>query len=519
MLGALVSRALFWQMTHRMFEDGLITITHARNAAEGLGLTHHPGEGHVHGFTSALSVLIPLLGELVKPSGGGFVAIRLASMACVVIAIYAMHLLGKELKLSRWAMVFPLAYLAFDQNQIFYGMAGMETEVAVAILLVSVLLVIRERLIWSGVMFGLCILVRPDFVLFIVPALLYFAWPRRGRLRSLLGTVAAAVCVAAPWFIFTTIYYGSPIPRTIGAKLNRYFDPPTFSAGPGAWISYAWDQLQTAGEPLWHGFAPFLEDGLVLKGPVSSWLLGDIAFVFILLAIAGAWRLRRNSKAIPIWSYVIIFFAYHVLVLPPGYYEWYLGPVMTFVALLAASGLSGLSLRLGSRVAIAMTAFMAFAFAVHMPYTFPLEANVQHQVEDRVRKQLGLWLHANVPPGQTVTSESAGYIGWYGRVKLYDYPGLTSPTAYDALARLGHARNNMNELIRVLHPDWIVFRPYELTYFAAANPSLAALYHSVVEFKVAPNSVDLVRGGVTYINIDTDFIVQRRIASEHSTAG
>ena len=81
MLAGVTARAVFWQMTHRMFEDGLITITHARNAAEGLGLTHHPGEGHVHGFTSALSVLVPLLGELVKPGGGGFVAIRLASMA------------------------------------------------------------------------------------------------------------------------------------------------------------------------------------------------------------------------------------------------------------------------------------------------------------------------------------------------------------------------------------------------------------------------------------------------------
>jgi hypothetical protein len=515
MLGALVARAVFWQMTHRMFEDGLITITHARNAVEGLGLTHHPGEGHVHGFTSALSVLIPLLGELVKSAGGGFVAIRLASMACAVIAIFAMHLLGRELKLSRWAMIFPLAYLAFDQNQIFYGMAGMETEVAVAILLVSVLFVIRERLVASGAMFGLCILVRPDFVLFVVPAFLYLAWSRRSQLRSLLGTVAAAACVAVPWFVFTTIYYGSPIPRTIGAKLNRYFDPPTFAAGPGAWISYAWDQLQTAGEPLWHGFAPFLEDGLILRGPVSSWLLGDIAFAFILLALAGAWRLRRNPKAIVIWSYVLLFFAYHVLVLPPGYYEWYLGPVMALVALLAASGLSGLSLRFGPRLAIATTALLAFAFAVHMPYTFPLEANVQHQVEDRVRKPLGLWLRANVPPGQTVTSESAGYIGWYGRVKLYDYPGLTSPTAFDALARLGHARNNIYELIRVVHPDWIVFRPNELTGFVTTTPSLASQYHTVAEFKVAPETVHLVRGGVIYINIDMDFIVQRRIGSEH----
>jgi hypothetical protein len=389
----------------------------------------------------------------------------------------------------------------------------------VAILLVSVLLVIRQRIVLSGAMFGLCVLVRPDFVLFVIPAFLYLAWPRRARLGSLLPTAAAAVAVAGPWFVFTTIYYGSPIPRTIGAKLNRYFDPPSFAAGPGAWISYGWHQFQAAGEPLWHDFTPFLEDGLILRGPVSSWLLGNIAFVFIVLAIAGAWRLRREAKAFPIWSYAIIFFAYHVLVLPPGYYEWYLGPVMALMALLAASGLSGLSLRLGSRVAVVAMCAMAVAFAAHIPYTFPLEANVQHQVEDRVRKPLGLWLRDNVPAGQSVVSESAGYIGWYGRVKLYDYPGLTSPTAFDALARLGHARNNMYELIRAVHPDWIVFRPYEQTGFAAANPSLAAQYHTVVEFKVPPESVHLTRGNVTYINIDTDFVVQRLISSKSAPTG
>ena len=391
---------------------------------------------------------------------------------------------------------------------------------AVAILLTSLLFVIRERLVVSGAMFGLCVLVRPDFVLFILPAFGYLAWRRREHLRSMLRTVAAGVAVAAPWFVFTTIYYGSPIPRTIGAKLNRYFDPPTFAAGPGAWISYAWHQFQAAGEPLWHDFTPFLEDGLILHGPVATWLLGDIAFIFIGLAVAGAWRLRRVPQALPIWIYVIVFFIYHVLVLPPGYYEWYLGPPMALVSLLAASGLSGLSLRFSQRVATVAACGLALAFAIHMPYTFPLEANVQHQVkESGAQAAWDLWLRAHVPPGQSVTSESAGYIGWFGRVKLYDYPGLTSPTAYDALARLGHARNNMGELIRVLHPDWVVFRPYELTGFLAANPPLAALYHEVAEFKVAPGSVDLTRGGVVYVNIDTDFIVERLISSEAAKTG
>lgn len=40
----LVVRLVFWQVTHRRFEDGLIIVTHARSVMEGHGLTHHPFE-------------------------------------------------------------------------------------------------------------------------------------------------------------------------------------------------------------------------------------------------------------------------------------------------------------------------------------------------------------------------------------------------------------------------------------------------------------------------------------------
>ena len=81
-------RLAFWAYTGRVWEDALITIAHARNAVAGLGLTHHAGEPPTHGFTSALSVLIPLVGEAISRDGGLFV-IRLASLIAVVVAIVA----------------------------------------------------------------------------------------------------------------------------------------------------------------------------------------------------------------------------------------------------------------------------------------------------------------------------------------------------------------------------------------------------------------------------------------------
>ena len=130
----LIARIVFWAVTDRKLDDAVITIKFDKNLADGFGLVHNLGEGHVQGFTSALSVLVPMPGELIW-HGGGFFLIRLVSLACFALAaIYAYRIAG-ELGLGRWPTAFVLAYLALDQNQVFFGVAGMETQIAVAVLL------------------------------------------------------------------------------------------------------------------------------------------------------------------------------------------------------------------------------------------------------------------------------------------------------------------------------------------------------------------------------------------------
>ena len=95
----LIARIAFWAITDRKLDDALITIKFDKNLADGFGLVHNLGEGHVQGFTSALSVLVPLPGELIY-HGGGFLFIRLASLAFFVIAaVYAYRIAPS----SMWA--------------------------------------------------------------------------------------------------------------------------------------------------------------------------------------------------------------------------------------------------------------------------------------------------------------------------------------------------------------------------------------------------------------------------------
>jgi hypothetical protein len=507
-VAGVAARIVFWLMTDRRFEDALITVTHARNAASGLGLTHHPGEPHTHGFTSAISVLVPLVGEFLH-GGAGFFALRVVSLVAFVGAIACAAGIGRCLGISDWIMVFPLAYLAFDQNQIFYGMAGMETQVATAVLLACIYSLMADRVAVAGALLGLALLVRPEFVLLVVPALVYLALRRR-RDAVLAGSLATVVVL--PWVGFTTLYYGSPIPNTIRAKSLRYapdFPPLT---DPVGWVTYSWHNLSDL-RSLRQAWTPFLENFFTFRAPVDVFVLACVAIAFMVLAAIGAWwGVRRAEAWIVAVAYGVLFLLYRTYFLPPVYYTWYVGPFMALAAVAAAGGIALLG-RLVPRAAIVTSLVLGVAFSVHMPFTFVLEQRVQERVEDRVRRPMAEYLDQVVEPGERVVSESAGYVGYYSSATLYDYPGLTSRGALRVLQELGPKHNSLSELTNAVRPEWLIMRPAEWETLEETFPKTAALYALDREFKVSEAESGLAYGGLAYSSIDRDFLVLRRVRS------
>jgi hypothetical protein len=527
-VAGIAARVVFWVITDRRLDDALITLKFDRNVADGVGLVHNLGDGHVHGFTSALSVLVPLPGELIA-AGGGLFLIRLVSLAAFVLAAIYAYRICDELELGRWPTGFALAYLALDQIQVFFGMSGMESQIAVAVLLAGIYYVLVEDYAKSGVALGLAPLARPDFVLWLVPAYVFLLMRNPSRaLRA--GVISAAIL--APWLIFTTLYYGSPIPNTVVAK-SVVFGPdlPTLTH-PGAWIDFLGDQFSVHQHD-WAAVAPFLEKALVLQTPLSHGLLKAIGLTVVGLATVGAitgWNRRGWRPAI---AYVILFALYKVIFLTWGYFEWYGVPPLAVLILLAAAGLDRVSRFLAAALSDALSRritvtrgqlaavpaiCLALAYAIQLPFSIPLEARVQHDIEDKVRVPLGQYLGRVVKPGQTITSESSGYVGYYTNGTLYDFPGLVSTTAVDAERRAdsgwshpGRLGPATPELIAyLLHPDWLVLRSGEVTRMRQKYPLALRHYRPVRRFRVPNAQSSLSLGGLTLWNIDRDFIVFRR---------
>jgi hypothetical protein len=518
LLGAIIAglgaRILYWAVTNRVLDDAYITIKHAKNLADGFGLTHHLGEGGpVHGFTSVLSVLIPIPGELVA-DGGGLLVLRLVSLvAFVATAVYA-HRICRRVEIGPWPTALVLAYLALDQNQIFYGVAGMETQVATAILLAGIYYVFVADTVKAGVLVGLALLARPDFILWVAPALIYLIIRER---RSGLRALSLAALVVLPWVIFATIYYGSPVPNTIIAKQQLF---PTHLPGVtdiGGWFDFAWNSLK-AHQTDWTTWTPFAERFFILHMPLPEFVLKAIGWTVGGLAIVGAftaWRRWPGLRAAI--AFVVLWAAYRVAFLTVGYFEWYGVPIVAVIVIFAAIGLWRLTQ--GVRVptyAVAIPAsLLALAYAMHIPFTLPLEARVQHDIEDKVRQPLGQYLGEVAKPGDTIVAEPSGYIGYYTNATLLDYPGLTSTRVTDALA--GHPElESTAGYAQLFHPDWLALRPWELDFLRNYYPDTAKDYEVVKEFSVPASESSLDRWGLSILNVDRDFIVLHRRSSAES---
>lgn len=512
---AIVLRLAFWMYTGRLWEDALITVLHGENAVAGLGLTHHHvTEPPIHGFTSPLSVLIPLMGDVVH-LGWGLSFIRLISVLAGGFAVlYAMAIaIHPRIQLAPPLALLVMGYLAWEHHQILYGMSGMETQITTWILLASIYYLVAERPVALGISLGFCMLARPDFAFWTVIAGLYGLFRMRGRM---MGVVAIAATMYLPWILFTTWYYGSPIPNTIIAKNLGYYlwtrDPHL--SWPLAFRhmvlrltgNYGYETIFQPLGPCFGGhgthFRPLFNDA------------GLICDAMVLLAAWGAlvalWR--RQWAYVPIIGFATCYaFYYTFLVAVP--FGWYLMPFLAVVVWLSVRGMQSvfaLVPHAATRTVLMtlVTVLYLGPFIAYTPKSFLTEKQIQEQVENNVRKPIGLYLGQVMQPNETVGCECLGYVSYYSRRTVYDWPGLASRKVV-AFSKAHPEIRSLMGMIANLKPDYLVLRQYE--YLSSKDhgcPWLATKYRIVASFE-APN--EQIRD-VFLIdqNIDLSFYVLKR---------
>jgi hypothetical protein len=493
---ALATRLTFWLYAGRIWEDAVISLPPARNVWEGVGLTHHIAEPRVHTFTSALGELVLIFGEAFGP-GYGITAMRIASLLAALAAIYYATCLCRRLGVHWWGQVLLLGYLATDQLHVFFGMAGMETQIAVALSLANAWYFLDRR--WSRLGFasGLAVICRPEFLLWpaVVCAALAIEW-WRGRREAIGAFVAFAIPAALaslPWIVFATLYYGSPVPHTIRVKsfIARIIAE---NVSVGRYLADAWGQI-----------APFRQFTGFDQVPVSDLALQVVVAAVLALAVLGAVSaVRRDSRMLAILAVVAGFFAYRALARVMPYFMWYTPPFTALLFLFAACGVSWIAQRQKAVAALAACA-LAAAYAIPLGFSMPLDKRVQEEVENKVRLPVGQKLRELMGDRDTVVLEPLGFIGWGARNKTtYDWPGLSSPTAFAAYQR----DISLSGFIANLSPTFLALRPREWDELATRKPEVAARYEAVETFR-ARADLSLRFGGAAYSLGDTVFTIYR----------
>jgi hypothetical protein len=104
----------------------------------------------------------------------------LASLASAAGAIYFAYRICLLLFLPWYAQVLILGYLATDHLQVFFGMAGMETQVATMLLLANAYYYLTSQWTKLGVATGASVICRPEFVLWaFLISIAVIVWNRR----------------------------------------------------------------------------------------------------------------------------------------------------------------------------------------------------------------------------------------------------------------------------------------------------------------------------------------------------
>ncbi len=456
---AFLVRLLFWAYTRRTWEDALITVLHSENFVNGIGLTHYlTGQPPVHGFTSPLGVLVPLMGDLVE-AGYGLGLVKLASAVCGSLAVIYIAAIGihPKFRASHALLILPIGFVALDYNQIMWGMSGMETQVVTTVVLASIYYLLHEKLVATGILLGLCLLARPDMAFWAIIVGVYLVLTHR---VAVVRAVLPAAFVYVPWLCFATSYYGSPIPNTLAAKYVGYqgfwwvYGNPSLAAGLHGALVAARSVFQPLG-PCFGGHGTGFVNSLC--GYWISYAMMFVAFIGTCLIF-----LRRRRELFPCALFVLTYGAYYVFA-TPVVFPWYLVPLAAVSVLLATYGISGATSMLGSPKlrtysALFITAAYLACVASVLPCSFEADRRIQFYIEDGVRKQIGLYLSTVMEKDQSVGCECLGYIGYYSRRTVYDYPGLCNPMVVEYLKTREPSQRSLYCMLDHFRPDYIVLR-------------------------------------------------------------
>lgn len=406
-------------------DDAYITLRYAANIAAGQGFVFNPGE-HVLGTTTPLYALV-----LAALAALGAVPTTTAVVLGIAADAAAMVVLGRlaARSLDRTGVVFTLLVYALLSPIVSYAVSGMETSFYMLLILSSVLAYAAGRMRLAGVLCALVVLTRPDGAILAAVLLLHaLVWRR----SEFVGFGVVCVGVLAPWLAFATVYFGSPLPQSMLAKIQMGATDPLLSL---------------------HNFVWYFSDR------ENRWFLA-LTPVF-LLGVAGVLRSKRELAVLLVMAWGVLYATAYILsnkfLFPNSPFEWYFVPLLAPFALGIGAGLSGLLSFTGSQhgkprswrryaAGLCTAAVLILGYNGVLQYQ-RLELGRLVSGREEVYAQLASTMREMGIQSEHVAAYEIGAFAYYYPGPILDLLGLVSPQV-DA--------NDSSKVIASVRPPWIM---------------------------------------------------------------
>ncbi|HET7010666.1 MAG TPA: hypothetical protein VFI11_07825 [Anaerolineales bacterium] len=385
-------------------DDAYITYRYARNLTSGLGFVYNEGE-QVLGTSTPLYVLtLALLSSVARqsvPEVG--VALGQVSLWTAGIVIYT---LGRKLGPARSAV----ASLFLLTSPFLRHMVGMEAFFLLALLLLATWAFLQERLGLAALLLGALVLVRYEMSIYaLVLALVGFVRAR----RSPVWLWPAAPIIAA-WAAIAFLWFGSPIPLSVPAKLATIRIP--FAAG-----------------------FLFYEAAFTRENP--SWAVHGL---FLIMGIAYM-ILRRNAprayELLVLWALTYFVLASVVA----GSFPWYYAPLLPGIAASIAWGVDQVARRLTihqdsssklpQRVFLVLSGVVVGASLVFWVRDWRDYRGGAFDHRFEAFRQASDWLRQHASAEATLAASEIGYVGYFTDMHIVDLYGLVTPGVHPWLPR------------------------------------------------------------------------------------
>lgn len=419
-------------------DDAYISYRYAQNAVLGNGLVFNPGE-RVEGFTNFLwtALMVPLEGAAVDV---GKASILLGFLLAVgTLALTARF--PRNVGMSPWVGILAALLLALDGSFTLWAVSGLETALFGFLLLAGAFFYVREqsreagsreRIPWSGVLFALSAMTRPEgLMVFGITILHQAAWrllvERRLVTRNDVARIALFGVLFVPYWLGRWAYYHSFLPNSFYAKVS--------AAGPQAQLERGWRHLSQ--------FINVHGGWVITLPPLVTVIKARFAHSKSSSKQAAARNTQyaaRNPLPPSFWTTYLT-----AIILPYSLYIVYVGgdwsvgrffvPLLAPFYLLFSTGVvhmwkwvaarwRGLASRPTAAAASALLSVVIFFFSSwggeYGIYIRGFDAGTATEA----RVAMGKWLRANVPRDTWIAVDAAGQVPYFSGLPAIDMFGI-----------------------------------------------------------------------------------------------